>query len=662
MQVRMSITNKLILGMLGLSFFVTIFVMGPALYLMDNYIGQSAQNAAVGGMEGLEHLLETRKQSAMNFAEMIAANPKVVQFVAAEDTENVLATVGALAKRTDIDFITITNKDGRVIGRTHAPDQKGDMVTNQDNVVSALKGEALAAVESGTAVKLSARAGAPVKDEQGQVIGVISAGYDVSNGKLLDFAKEMFHTDMTLFLNDVRVATTVMKEGERAVGTKLDPKIADIVLNQKKVYQGKTNILDMPYYTSYMPLLGANEQVIGIVFSGQKMEESIAARNQLLYLVGGIWLGITLLAFFVIVYVSKRFLQPIKDLIKGTEQVATGDLTRMIQVDSQDEFGILADQFNHMIVRLKELLGQAHAAEEKLVAAAGDIHLRTNESAQASEQVSQSIVEVAGAAQKQLSSVITTAKNVDVMSSEVDAAMEKSQQVVRVSDQTAASAHDGNRIVEQAIKQMTLIEQAVGSMGKAVMILDGQSKEIGKITNAIVDIAGQTNLLALNAAVEAARAGTHGRGFAVVAEEIRKLAEASALSAENIGTLIRQIQEETQSTVAEMQKGIEEVHNGTEVFSQAGKAFGDIMEHSESVLQGVASVVANIKALAQSREHVVQEIKDIETLSQSVSSQTETISAATEEQTASMSEMASHSQNLMDTAEGLKKAISQFKM
>jgi methyl-accepting chemotaxis protein len=662
MQVRMSITNKLILGMLGLSFFVTIFVMGPALYLMDNYIGQSAQNAAVGGMEGLEHLLETRKQSAMNFAEMIAANPKVVQFVAAEDTENVLATVGALAKRTDIDFITITNKDGRVIGRTHAPEQKGDMVTNQDNVVSALKGEALAAVESGTAVKLSARAGAPVKDEQGQVIGVISAGYDVSNGKLLDFAKEMFHTDMTLFLNDVRVATTVMKDGERVVGTKLDPKIADIVLNQNKAYQGKTNILDMPYYTSYMPLLGADKQIIGVVFSGQKMEESIAARNQLLYLVGGIWLGITLLAFFVIVYLSKRFLQPIKDLIKGTEQVATGDLTRMIQVDSQDEFGILADQFNHMIVRLKKLLGQAHAAEEKLVAAAGDIHLRTNESAQASEQVSQSIVEVAGAAQKQLSSVITTSKNVDVMSSEVDAAMEKSQQVVMVSDQTAASAHAGNRIVEQAIKQMTSIEQAVDNMGKAVMILDGQSKEIGKITNAIVDIAGQTNLLALNAAVEAARAGTHGRGFAVVAEEIRKLAEASALSAENIGTLIRQIQEETQSTVAEMQKGMEEVHSGTEVFSQAGKAFGDIMQHSESVLQGVASVVANIKALAQSREHVVQEIKDIEILSQSVSSQTETISAATEEQTASMSEMASHSQNLMDTAEGLKKAISQFKM
>jgi len=648
--------------MLGLSFFVTIFVMGPALYLMDNYIGQSAQNAAVGGMEGLEHLLETRKQSAMNFAEMIAANPKVVQFVAAEDTENVLATVGALAKRTDIDFITITNKDGRVIGRTHAPEQKGDMVTNQDNVVSALKGEALAAVESGTAVKLSARAGAPVKDEQGQVIGVISAGYDVSNGKLLDFAKEMFHTDMTLFLNDVRVATTVMKDGERVVGTKLDPKIADIVLNQNKAYQGKTNILDMPYYTSYMPLLGADKQIIGVVFSGQKMEESIAARNQLLYLVGGIWLGITLLAFFVIVYLSKRFLQPIKDLIKGTEQVATGDLTRMIQVDSQDEFGILADQFNHMIVRLKKLLGQAHAAEEKLVAAAGDIHLRTNESAQASEQVSQSIVEVAGAAQKQLSSVITTSKNVDVMSSEVDAAMEKSQQVVMVSDQTAASAHAGNRIVEQAIKQMTSIEQAVDNMGKAVMILDGQSKEIGKITNAIVDIAGQTNLLALNAAVEAARAGTHGRGFAVVAEEIRKLAEASALSAENIGTLIRQIQEETQSTVAEMQKGMEEVHSGTEVFSQAGKAFGDIMQHSESVLQGVASVVANIKALAQSREHVVQEIKDIEILSQSVSSQTETISAATEEQTASMSEMASHSQNLMDTAEGLKKAISQFKM
>jgi len=662
MNMHITVTNKLIIAMLGISFFVTAATVGPALYLIDAYVGSTAQDSAVQGMNGLQYLLETKKQNALNCAENIAANPDVVRAISEKDSASVLSIVAPLIQRTDIDFVTITDSTGTVLARTHDPKNLGDTVKGQANVASALKGTSLAAIEGGTAVKLSARAGAPVKDASGKLVGVISAGYDVSNGKIVDFAKEMFHTDMTIFLGDVRLITTISKDGERIVGTKLNETIADMVLNQGKTYYSEADILGIPYYTSYMPLLGAQQEPIGVLFSGQKLDESMDKRNHIVYLVGLIWLVINILSFFLMKFLSKKLLAPIKTIMSVIQKVAEGDLTKEAEVHSNDEFETLATHFNKMLRSLKDLLVQVHEAEEKMLSSAQDIHLRTGESAKATEQVTGSIMEVAGAAQKQLNSVVVAAKTVGMISGEVAAASLQTEKVVKVSDQTTAAAQQGSQKIEQALDQMKVIEDAVGGLGQVILQLDRQSKEIGTITQAIVGIAGQTNLLALNAAIEAARAGEQGRGFAVVAEEVRKLAEESGQAAENIGKLVAEVQLETKSAVDAMGKGSQEVRTGTQVFSLAGESFHAIIGQMETVLEGVSSIVVNIKTLSDSSQHVVREIDEIESLSQNVNAQTETISAAAEQQTASMTEMASYSDRLIQMAEALKTAIDKFKV
>ena len=167
-------------------------------------------------------------------------NPSVVKAVAEKDSSSLLRILTPLAKETGLDFVTVTDDKGTVIVRIHEQ-SKGDSIANQTNVQHALKGAVFGAVEAGTVIKFSARAGAPVKNEQGQVLGVVSGGYDLTKDAFIDGVKKKYGTDVTLFLGDERVATTLVKDGKRVIGSKLDAEISAQVLGKgaEIQHQGK---------------------------------------------------------------------------------------------------------------------------------------------------------------------------------------------------------------------------------------------------------------------------------------------------------------------------------------------------------------------------------------------------------------------------------------
>lgn len=657
-----SISNKLIIMVVFISLIVTTATLGPTLYLIDKYIGQEAQEQAQKGLKGLHSIMEGKRQDALNYTGLIALNPEVIKAVEAKDTNAVLQQVGHMAKQVNLDFVTITDEKGKVIARTHETGKKGDNVSNQANVASALKGTSLAAFESGTVVKIAARAGVPVKNTSGSIVGVISAGYDISTNQITDKAKEMFKTDMTVFLGDVRVTSTILKDGQRIVGTKLNESIADIVLKQGKEYVSKAEIVGIPYYTAYMPLIGPGSEKIGVLFSGEALQHTIEVRNGILSIVGIVLFVVMVLAFFLIRLLAKKLLQPIKDMMIVIEEVANGDLSKKVQVHSNDELEILANHINKMIDSLKNLLIKVNHAEVRLAEAAKNLYDNTHQSMQASDQIAQSIVQVAADSQEQLIAVETAVKTIDSMSQEVDTAADKAEGVAHRSVKTAEFAKDGSKIVDTAMKQMGYIESAVLSLGQVITKLESHSQQIGKITVVISEIAGQTNLLALNAAIEAARAGEQGKGFAVVAEEVRKLAEQSAEATREISSLVKDIQVETNSAVSAMETGEQEVKTGSDMFNAAGKAFNEIIELVAQVTNGVESIASNLKLLTGHSKQVVGEISVIEKASQRVSSQTQMVSASSEEQAATMSEMSSASNNLTAMASELSDAISKFKV
>ncbi|MBP2652702.1 MAG: hypothetical protein H6Q73_271 [Firmicutes bacterium] len=653
------IGGKLILYVSGFIIVAVLASIAPALYFFADNMEKNHEQETLKGMEGLRLVLEDYKQNALNYSAITAGNPAVIRAVEAKDPAAILAAVGPLAKQAEFDFVTVTDERGVVLVRTHDP-KKGDNVLNQANVSSALNGTAFSAIEPGTVIRLSARAGAPVKNEQGQIIGVISGGYAASKDECVDRVKQMFSTEVTIFAGDERVSTTILKDGQRVVGTKLNSQIAEKVLNQGQKYAGKADILGSEYITSYMPLMGPDGKPVGVLFAGRNIEQYNAERNRLVAIVGGVTFLILLLGIIGSIWLARAITGPINSLVAGVGKVAAGDLTQRVVVNSKDEAGVLANSFNEMVEHLRLLIFKVSGQAQTLAASSQELNAGTDQSAQVSSKMAETIAEVAAGAEKQLSVVSDAVTIVERNSAKIDHIAANAKMAADMAGKAREAAGNGSEAIETAVDQMAEIENVVTNSAGVVAKLGEQSRRIGQIIETMSAIAGQTNLLALNAAIEAARAGEQGRGFAVVAEEVRKLAEQSQIAAQEIAELITGIQQDTEQAVAAMAKGTEEVNKGNRVVSCAGEAFQEINAAVEQMFGRVSSISAAIGEITAGSKQLVDSVRAVQDISRETLGQTQTVSAATEEQSATMQEMASSSYSLAELAEELQVAVSKF--
>ena len=199
-------------------------------------------------------------------------------------------------------------------------------------------------------------------------------------------------------------------------------------------------------------------------------------------------------------WVTRSITRPINEAVGVANQLAEGDLTARIEVDSKDETGMLLTAMQNMVNKLSEIIGEVRGAADNL--------------SSASEEVSATAQSLSQGSSEQAASVEETSASVEQMSASINQNTENA----KITDGMASQAS------KQAVEGGEAVKQTVGAM-----------KQIAEKIGIIDDIAYQTNMLALNAAIEAARAGEHGKGFAVVAAEVRKLAERSQKAAQEIG-------------------------------------------------------------------------------------------------------------------------------
>jgi methyl-accepting chemotaxis protein len=503
----------------------------------------------------------------------------------------------------------------------------------------------------------------------------VPGAWAVKNGKLfkgnilvndimiIDEIKEMTKDDVTIFLDDVRVATTVRKpDGTRVTGTKAAEQVSNTVLKSNKTFLGKAQVVGVDNQTVYEPILDAYGKVIGMFFVGvpnAPYEAMIAEfeRNLVIFVVIEV-----LISGIIIYYVSRRIAKPIEQLAATIEIVSTGNLTVAIDVDSKDEVGFLANSMKAMILSLGLLVRKIALTSEQVAAAAEELTANAENSAQANTQVAATIDEVAQGSKKQANAVDATALVVEQISAGIQRIAANANTVSGMAEKTSNAANQGDKAVHAAMDQMKIIEKSVTSSAQVVTQLGERSIEIGQIVDTISGIAGQTNLLALNAAIEAARAGEQGRGFTVVAEEVRKLAEQSQEAAKRIASLISEIQLETSNAVAAMNNGTHEVKVGADVVNNAGKAFQEIASLVGEVSCQVREISAAIQQMASGSQQIVTSVRDIGRISTDAAGQTQAVSFATGEQSASMEEIAVSSQALARMAEELQDAVRKFRV
>lgn len=390
---------------------------------------------------------------------------------------------------------------------------------------------------------------------------------------------------------------------------------------------------------------------------------SKSATNQArIWILGVGPLAIITAVIFIIVFI-RTILYPIRNVNRQLREIAEGegDLTKRIHVKNNDEIGDLAESFNKMAGNLQSLVGQISVSAELVAASAEELNASAEMTTKATEQISSTILEIAEGADHQVRSVGDCAIEMEQISSGAQQVASSASHVSQMATHTSEIAQGGNRAIRSAIEQMTSIHATIADLSEMVKKLGDRSLQIGEIVELITAISGQTNLLALNAAIEAARAGEHGRGFAVVADEVRKLAEQSSSSAQQISDLVRTIQDETTLAIESMEKGTQEVTVGIEVVNTAGSSFEQILESVTTVEGQFREVSAASQQMSAGTAQVVLQFEAISQVAEGAATGTQNVSAVAEEQLASMEEISSSASVLTDLADELQMLVGKFK-
>jgi methyl-accepting chemotaxis protein len=293
-----------------------------------------------------------------------------------------------------------------------------------------------------------------------------------------------------------------------------------------------------------------------------------AGRRVLIVLIGAI-----VLSLFVTIALSYLIngiiMAPIQSTVEVIEAMAKGDLTKRIDTHSTDEIGNMARNMNELSDSLQEIIRSFANNALELASASTQLSSTSGQMAQGAESLASQSATVATASEEMTATSRDIAQNCQLAADSSRSAM--------------TAAESGSAVVHQTVDVMNRIAERVQGAATTIAGLGARSDQIGAIIGTIEDIADQTNLLALNAAIEAARAGEQGRGFAVVADEVRALAERTTRATREIGEMIKSIQNETRSAVAEMEAGVHDVQQGTDEASRSGAAIRQIRDQIEAV-------------------------------------------------------------------------------
>lgn len=498
----------------------------------------------------------------------------------------------------------------------------------------------------------------PVKSADGKMAGMVLQAVDLST---------LQNILANIKVGSSGVAAVVTRDGSLVGHTNLA-----LVQEQQKVNSGMLQALqdEGGRLIDYTDIAGRQSLALAVPVKNTEWMAIVSLPSSEVNSIFGtslFWMLVALLGGSIVVGLLAwtflmKTLRPVEVLSKEAVKLGAGDLTIQINSDSNDEVGQLSKALGQAIDSFRQTITGVKEQSEIVAASSGQLVDIADGSAKAIEEVAATMTAIAGnsgATEQQVGAGVATANRLARVAGDMRI---KASHLTKEAVNAGQITSEGQAVLKDAVKAIDTVVESAAENIKLTEQINAKTEQVKGILAVIDGIARQTNLLALNAAIEAARAGESGRGFAVVAEEVRKLAESTESSAQEVAEIISgmvadiaKMTKATEDTAPLAAKGAGAILQAQDGFGRISGTVGGMMTDSQATLVAADDV----NAIAGDIERVMREIAKLIT---EVNDSVQNVAAASQEMTSQSEEVSASAHQFGEIARALQASVNQFKV
>lgn len=642
-------------------------------YLSKSAIKKSEVNSFVSDTSGiaknLEYIIEIEQnglliyqndQNVENLLKMSAEGKGDTEEFKSLQSKLTEYMVDYNSKKPRVQRTHIIDINGNIIASS-SPDSIGTNFSDRGyfkRTVETSKPSIIDTTKSKVTGNLVTGATLPLFDGAGNVIGITTISLEVSDmGAIIDTYKRengynyVIDTTGMVVYHENQELISMPYEVEEILNVVKDENLTSGFVEYKS--EGKDHIAAYAKIEALNWVVFSGETVNDLMMPIKKINVKIIATSAFFFILG----------ICVIIYISRLITKPLKKLSEIVNTVADGDLSISADgIESEDEVGQLASDFNRMINNLSSLIGNVVDAVEKIDQSSTNLSAITEEVSASNIEIKNSMEEISHGTIDQTKEVgVTTEKTkelgekIEVLYNKNNIMNENSKKVILAVDESNEKLEFLRNSGKQSVESFNSVQETVNEL------ID----EMNNISNMVLTINGiseQTNLLALNASIEAARAGEIGKGFAVVADEIRSLSEQTSSATKDIQGIINGVELIANRTRKSIEDSYKVNSNQSLAFDDMEKSTTKMETLLKSIIEIIGQISNEIDIIDKNKDEVNDCINQVASIAEQVAGLSEEVTASSEEQLEAYNVVTSSSEEMLLLSEQLQETIGVFKI
>lgn len=531
-----------------------------------------------------------------------------------------------------------------------------------DEIQDALKGTAAA-----TLAAYDQNAGDYIQASNGDIW---KGSYNISKSEsLVDGIKENTGMDVTFFYGSQRIMTSAKDgNGDRLLGSPAGEVIIENVLNKGGSYFSKNvslnGTLNYGYFTPVYQN-GSSTDIVGMVFVGTDKEQKNAVISHIMLTIGAAVCVVMIICAGAGIKMSSAMSRSIRMSIGVVEKVAGGNLDVWVDdklLNRTDEIGDLSKVTIKLRDAMKTVIMDISANANALLNAGTDLKSVADKTNGTMEQVRSAVTMIVDNSSEQARNSQSTSEHMKIMGENIT----ETSGEVDMLDNNAASMQQSSEKASETLEKLRIIntdvERIINDVKEQTIRTNNSVQKIQDATSFISSIAEETNLLSLNASIEAARAGESGRGFAVVAGQIKKLAEQSNTSSQEIDDTARILMEDSTKAVELMKQMQDIMVSQSASMEETQAVVAGVLAEIESSMKSIELIKTSTHKLEASRNKVVSAVDELSEIAQNNVEGTKKTHQETEEVADTFRQVSDSAEKLREIAGQLADSIDYFKI